>query len=114
MASTEKLFSYGTLRYADVQRATFGRTLTGKTDTLPGYIVTMHTIDDPHVLALSKESQHPMLRPSSNPDDKVDGMVFNITADELAQADLYEVDSYQRVAVTLSSGTKAWAYVSAA
>ena len=32
------LFSYGTLQQDDVQRATFGRLLTGQRDTLPGYL----------------------------------------------------------------------------
>jgi hypothetical protein len=37
--------------------------------------------------------------------------VFEITADELAQSDEYEVDDYQRVLGTMASGTPAWAYV---
>jgi hypothetical protein len=39
--------------------------------------------------------------------------VFEITPDELKQADDYEVDSYKRVAVTLQSGKNAWVYVKA-
>jgi len=40
-------------------------------------------------------------------------MVFLLTEDELARADVYEVDAYQRIEVTLASGRKAWAYVQA-
>ncbi|WP_442583511.1 hypothetical protein ACSBOB_16760 [Mesorhizobium sp. ASY16-5R] len=39
--ASEKLFSYGTLRLADVQLATFGRLLEGREDTLPGFALSM-------------------------------------------------------------------------
>jgi gamma-glutamylcyclotransferase (GGCT)/AIG2-like uncharacterized protein YtfP len=113
MPRIEKLFSYGTLRYASVQRSTFGRTLSGAADALLGYRLTTITIEDAHVLALSHETQHPLLHPSDNPLDRVEGMVFDVTPEELAAADSYEVDAYRRVAVTLESGIEAWAYVSA-
>lgn len=41
------------------------------------------------------------------------GMVFQISEDELAAADRYEVADYKRVAVTLASGLTAWVYVRA-
>ncbi len=40
-------------------------------------------------------------------------MVFEITPDELAAADRYEVSKYTRVQVTLKSGLQALAYVRA-
>ena len=46
-------------------------------------------------------------------DDSVAGMVFQISEDELAAADRYEVADYKRVAVTLASGLTAWVYVRA-
>jgi hypothetical protein len=45
--------------------------------------------------------------------DEVEGLVFEITADELASADRYEVNDYKRIAVTLKSGLEAFAYVKA-
>jgi len=39
--------------------------------------------------------------------------VFEITEDELASADRYEVADYKRIAVRLKSGTDAWVYVKA-
>jgi hypothetical protein len=39
--------------------------------------------------------------------------VFEITAEELAAADRYEVSEYTRVLVTLKSGARAWVYVRA-
>ena len=41
------------------------------------------------------------------------GTVFEITAQELAAADKYEVSDYKRVSVTLKSGLQAWVYVRA-
>ena len=110
--SNEKLFVYGTLRYAAVQRSTFGHTLRSTTDALPGYVKTMVTINDPHVVELSKEHEHPMLHYTGKAEDIVEGMVLDITVEELAQADSYEVDLYKRARVKLASGGEAWAYVS--
>jgi hypothetical protein len=38
-------------------------------------------------------------------------MVFEVTAEELVAADVYEADDYARVAVTLQSGARVWVYV---
>lgn len=113
MTKSEKLFSYGTLQYQEVQLATFGRLLTGQKDVLPHYVLTILRITDPKVVALSKEADHPMLKYTGNDKDTVAGMVFDITPEELAQADAYEVDSYKRISVTLDSGVSAWVYANA-
>jgi gamma-glutamylcyclotransferase (GGCT)/AIG2-like uncharacterized protein YtfP len=42
----------------------------------------------------------------------IKGMVFEITPEELEQADAYEVDAYKRERISLLSGDEAWAYVS--
>ncbi len=107
------LFSYGTLQQDDVQRATFGRLLIGQSDTLPGYSREMHEIDDPEVVATSGKTHHPIVRPSGNAVDRVAGTVFEISDAELAQADVYEVAAYRRVAVALASGRQAWVYIDA-
>lgn len=108
------LFSYGTLRYPQVQRATFGRELEGRSDALPGFSRTMVAITDPEVIARSGEASHPIVRRTGRPADEIDGMVFEITEDELAAADRYEVADYKRVAVQLRSGIEAFVYVDAA
>ncbi len=111
--TTTLLFSYGTLQLASVQQAQFGRLLIGRADALPGYACTRVEITDPHVLAASGERFHPIVAPSDNPDDAVDGMVLELSAAELAAADAYEVDDYVREEVTLRSGARAWVYVRA-
>lgn len=106
------LFSYGTLQDEAVQLANFGRLLSGRPDSLPGYTLSPIAIDDPAVVALSGKSQHTIAK-RSNVEDEVNGMVFEITAEELAAADRYEVSEYTRILVTLRSGLKAWVYVGA-
>ena len=110
---TEWLFSYGTLQQEGVQLSTFGRLLEGRPDALPGFRQTMVRITDPEVLAKSGEDFHPIVAPSTDPADAIAGTVFQVTPEELAQADRYEVDDYTRVAVALKSGLKAWVYVAA-
>jgi gamma-glutamylcyclotransferase (GGCT)/AIG2-like uncharacterized protein YtfP len=113
MNITKLLFSYGTLQSAEVQIDTFGRKLVGDKDNLLGYKLEMVEIKDTGVVELSGESHHPIAMATGNDTDQVDGMVFEITAQELAQSDEYEVDDYQRVLGKLKSGKQAWVYISA-
>ena len=105
------LFSYGTLQQPEVQRATFGRELTGHRDAIVGYDLDFVTITDPHGVASSGSDRHPVLRPSDRADAHVDGTVFAISETDLAAADEYEVDDYRRIEVPLRSGATAWVYV---
>jgi hypothetical protein len=105
------LFSYGTLQDQAVQMANFGRLLSGRADSLPRYTLHPIKIDDHSVVALSGKSQHMIARRSENAGDEVTGMVFEITVEELAAADRYEVAEYTRVDATLKSGVQAWVYV---
>ncbi len=105
------LFSYGTLQLEKVQLETFGRLLKGAPDILPGYARTLVRITDPEVIATSGAEFHPIVAPSPDPTDAVEGAVFEITPAELAAADTYEVSDYKRVAVRLGSGLDAWVYI---
>jgi gamma-glutamylcyclotransferase (GGCT)/AIG2-like uncharacterized protein YtfP len=111
--ATIYLFSYGTLQDKAVQLANFGRELTGSADAMLGYEQSWVEITDPEVLATSGKTHHPILRPGSASSAPIPGMVFRITAEELAAADSYEVSDYKRVSVVLKSGIEAWVYVSA-
>jgi gamma-glutamylcyclotransferase (GGCT)/AIG2-like uncharacterized protein YtfP len=93
------LFSYGTLQ--------------DKKDSIPGYRQTLLEIADPQVIATSGKTHHPIVAPSPDPTDEVSGSVFEITPQELAAADQYEVSDYERVSVKLKSGVEAWVYVRA-
>ncbi len=107
----EYLFSYGTLRQQDVQLENFGRLLDGTEDTLEKFTLKEVEITDESVLKVSDKKFHPILSYTGNKKDKVIGVVFKITSDELLKADEYEVDDYKRVEVTLESGMRSWVYV---
>jgi hypothetical protein len=109
--AVERLFSYGTLQQEGVQRATFGRLLNGQPDALVGFKQEMVEITDPDVLAKSGKRFHPIVVRSADANDRVPGAMFEITPEELAAADAYEVDDYERVEATLASGLSAWVYV---
>ena len=99
------LFSYGSLKRADVQLATFGRLLEGTHDALVAFELVPPT---PGVSPLAN-----VIRSNSS-DSRVAGMVFEITDAELASADEYERrDGYVRVTATLASGKSTWVYVDA-
>jgi hypothetical protein len=110
-ARTVRLFSYGTLRQPDVQRANYGRLLEGEPDFLPGYRLAPLAITDPDVVRISGKAVHSIARRSGDPADRVPGMVFALSEDELAATDRYEVDVYARVEAVLASGRRALVYV---
>jgi hypothetical protein len=112
-ATSILLFSYGTLQDKNVQVASFGRELRGRPDAMPGYKQTWLAIQDAQVVATSGKTHHPIVEPSANPADEVAGVVFEISAQELAAADKYEVCDYKRILVALKSGARAWVYVRA-
>ncbi|MFE7180875.1 gamma-glutamylcyclotransferase [Streptomyces erythrochromogenes] len=91
----------------------FGRLLDGAPEALPGYTTTYIRITDPEVVAASGTDLHPLVVPSTDPADAVEGSLFRITGTELAAADDYEVDDYARTEVVLRSGVTAWVYLEA-
>ena len=113
MNATERLFSYGTLQLPRVQLETFHRLLVGTPDALPSFILDQLSINDALVVAASGVSQHPIARFTDDPMDRIDGMVFCVTAEELVLSDQYEVSAYSRIGVTLASGLEAWVYARA-
>ena len=110
---SEYLFSYGTLQQEAVQVSTFGRKLEGEKDALPGFRESLVEIDDPGVVALSGKTHHPIVQATGKAGDRVGGMVFLVTPQELLNADTYEVSAYKRISVVLSSKKRAWVYVDA-
>lgn len=107
------LFSYGTLRQPEVQRAVFGRELDSQPDALPGFVVDSVPIVDPAVIAASGSDRHPILRRVDGA-PPVPGAALAIRESDLGPADRYEADDYERVTVTLASGRRAFAYVARA
>jgi hypothetical protein len=110
-ATTECLFSYGTLQLASVQFANFGRTIACVADTLAGFRQTLTRIDDPKAVRTSGMTHHPIIHFTGDPADLVRGTRLQITPEELQNADKHEVDAYKRIEVILGSGIRAWVYV---
>jgi hypothetical protein len=108
---TVRLFSYGTLRFPEVQRDIFRRLLEGREDVLAGYRLQPLEISDPEVVRISGLAVHTIACRTGDPADRIPGLVFSITPAELAAADAYEVDVYGRVEVRLESGKAAFVYV---
>jgi gamma-glutamylcyclotransferase (GGCT)/AIG2-like uncharacterized protein YtfP len=96
-----------------VQRSTFGRVIQGQRDELVGFEQSSIRIEDPQVVATSGKADHTIVRFNGRSDSRVAGTVLEITDEELASADRYEVADYKRVAATLASGRQAWVYVDA-
>lgn len=107
------LFSYGTLREADVQMSTFGRLLDGRADELIGFVLSVFRVTDAEFVAKSGKADHAMVRASGNDMDRIRGVVFEVTDDELARADRYEPAGYKRVLARVASGKDVWVYVAA-
>jgi gamma-glutamylcyclotransferase (GGCT)/AIG2-like uncharacterized protein YtfP len=108
------LFSYGTLQHEDVQQKTFGRRLVGEKDLLLGYEPSLVKIPDPAVAKRLGRTHHDNVTATGDDWSTVQGMVFEVTDDELAKADRFEAEfAYRRINGALASGKEAWVYVHA-
>ncbi len=105
------LFSYGTLQQPEVQQANYGRLLEGTRDALVGYRLAPVAIDDPEVVRISGQAVHNIACLTGESAHRISGVAFEISSDELAATDAYEVNSYDCVDVTLESGRRAYCYV---
>lgn len=105
------LFSYGTLQKEKVQVETFGRILKGEKDILTEYKLGRVEITDPEVLRKSNQQYHPILEFSGNIKDEVEGILFEVTDQEILQADEYEVDDYKRIETAFKSGKAGFIYI---
>ena len=105
------LFSYGTLRQPEVQRANYGRLLDGASDALTGYRLQPLAISDAEVVLRSGKAVHTIACHSGDPRDRIPGLLFEMSDAEVEATDAYEVDAYARVEVVLESGMRAWVYV---
>ncbi len=110
-ATTEHLFSYGTLQLDSIQRSLFGRTVSGQPDSLPGFEQAQLRIEDAAEAAALGKTHHAIAKFTGNPAHQIAGTALRVTADELLRADAYEPPEYKRAKVVLRSGTQAWVYV---
>jgi hypothetical protein len=107
----EYLFSYGTLQKPNVQLELFGRLLNGMQDVLEYYKLVDIEIMDEKFLATGADKHQKTLTHSTDPNDVIEGMVFEISPTELVLADNYEPVNYKRIKVRFRSGKEAWIYI---
>lgn len=107
----ERLFSYGTLQLEKVQIASFDRILKGRKEQLRGFKIEQLKITDAAVLAKSEQQYHPIAVSTNDQKDKILGTLFEISSEELVQADSYEVADYKRVKAVFESGLEGWIYI---
>lgn len=107
------LFAYGTLRDEAMQRAVFGRRLSGRADELHGFERATLTIEEEANAATGERASatYPILRYDGNAGSRIAGTVFEVDDAELERADRYEGAAYRRIEVRLASGVMAWVYV---
>ena len=105
------LFSYGTLQMREVQLVNYGRPLEGSPDALVGYHLEVLPDRDPNAVRISGAKTHMVARRTGDPADRVPGVIFLLTAEELDATDAYEGTDYARAELTLESGRRAFVYV---
>ena len=101
----QKLFSYGTLQDTDVQENLFGRILQGTPEILIGYELSEIQIEEEFGLV-----HYPIIMETEDSNDTISGILYQVSMNDLHQADLYEGKHYKRIEVQLQSNQKAWAY----
>ena len=106
------LFSYRTLQLKKVQMETFGRKLNGIRYCLRGYKTKDLIINDKNIVESSGLDIHPIIFYTGNKIDCVNGILFDVSSEELNKADSYEVSEYKRVKVKFESKKEGWVYIS--
>lgn len=100
-----KLFAYGSLKDPDIQQNIFGRILKGTPDTLIGYTLTHIEIEEEFGMVTYR-----IITPTENLTDIIVGLIYDITDEELQEADTYEGLHYKRLEVLLESNQIAWTF----
>ena len=100
------LFTYGTLTQESVQKKLFNRVLDGAKDELVGFSLSEIKIPRNKV-----QSIYPVIEYTGRSENKVEGMLYKVSKEEISIADDYEGLFYKRQKVTLQSGKECWAYV---
>lgn len=101
MEKIKFLFTYGTLQDERLHHALFQKKMEGSDDSLVGYAISEAKAD----------GVYPMAEHTGNKKDSIEGIVYAIDENHLKGADEYEGDLYERISVTLTSGKKAWVYI---
>jgi gamma-glutamylcyclotransferase (GGCT)/AIG2-like uncharacterized protein YtfP len=100
------MFSYGALRDDELRYGVFGRLIEGQPDHLLRFELSDVEVQGPRGL------HYRNLRYSGRNDNRIEGMVFEVSESELAAADEFaEHAGYKRQPEELASGRMAWVYL---
>ena len=95
------LFVYGTLAIGETLKNIIDRDVPGIPVTLDGY-------DGSKMVIIESES-YPAAE--KNIECSIQGLLIEVTSEELEKLDVYETDAYKRKEVELTNGKKAWVYL---
>ena len=95
------LFVYGALTAGETRKDVLGRDVPGIPATLDGY-------DGSKTITIENES-YPAAE--KNTEYWIQGLLIEVTSEELEKLDVYETDAYKRKEVELIDGKKAWVYL---
>ena len=95
------LFVYGTLAIGETLKNILDRDVPGISATLDGY-------DGSKMVIIESES-YPAAE--KNIECSIQGLLIEVTSEELEKLDVYETDAYKRKEVELTNGKKAWIYL---
>ncbi len=95
----QNLFVYGTIKDPEVQKKVIGRVAESRNDSLEGYSKSSIVLKGITYSILVKGTE------------EVEGVVLQLTEDELKKFDVFETTAYRRVMEKLKSGVETWVYV---
>ena len=95
------LFVYGTLATGETLKNILDRDVHGIPATLDGY-------DGSKMVIIENESY---LAAEKNIECSIQGLLIEVSPEELEKLDVYETDAYKRKEVELTDGKKAWVYL---
>lgn len=81
-------------------------------DTLSGYKLNGLALKNPSLKEKSDANQDLIAIKSHDKGDRIEGIVLEISGEELMKTDTYNISDYKRVLETADSGTEVWVYVS--
>ena len=97
----ELLFVYGTLKDPLIQRSVIGRKPSQSEDVLEGYKKSTITLGG---------NTYPIVSKHPGSFNHVEGIVMEVSEEELALIDKYETDAFKRAKATVQSGKEVWVY----
>lgn len=105
------LFSYGSLNSKELQLQHYGRIVHGSADILSGYTLYDTKINQYSTSTIKEIIPIKIARKSAEKSAQIEGMVLEITGEELVKTDKLVASDSKRVLVTTDTGTEAWLYI---